>query len=92
MKDQLQEYTALVKGFMKKHYVLFLSLKVLKLLIVFFMFSCESKPEPSKIPDTIMIDTIQGNTPEDSVIYKNDEEETEDGEEENENPLVPQES
>ncbi len=91
MKDQLQEYMSLVKGFMKKHYLLFLSLKVLKILIVVLMFSCESKTErPSNVPDTIMVDSIEGNAPGDSILYKNEEEE-EDSEEDDGNPMVPQE-
>lgn len=90
MKNQLQGYMELVKNFMRKHYLLFLSVKLLKILIVLFLFSCGSSQEPSKLPDTILIDSIQGNTPEDSVIYKNEEEE-EDGEEDNSNPMVPEE-
>ncbi len=81
MKNQWQEYMDLVKGFMKKHYLLFLSLKVLKFLVIFFLFSCESKPVPSNIntPDTVMVDSINS-SPEDGVIFRNEEvEEKEEG-------------
>lgn len=91
MKNQLQGYMELVKNFMRKHYLLFLSAKVLKLLIVLFLFSCGSSQEPSQKPDTVLIDSIPGNAPEDSVIYKNEEEEEEEKEEENSNPMVPEE-
>ena len=91
MKNKMLDYMNLVKSFMRKHTLLFVSVKVLKLLVVLFFFSCEGKPESSKTPDTIKVDTINGNAPGDSVIYKN-EEEDDDKEEENNNPLVPQES
>ena len=92
MKNQLHDYLNLVKGFMRKNALLILSLKVLKVLIVVFLFSsCSGKPEPSSKPDTILVDSIPGNTPGDSVNFKNEEEE-EPKEENNENPLVPQES
>jgi hypothetical protein len=91
MKNQLQGYMELVKNFMRKHYLLFLSVKVLKLLIVLFLFSCGSSQDPAKLPDTILIDSLPGNSPADSIIFRNDEEEEEKEEEENSNPMVPEE-
>ncbi len=91
MKNKMLDYMNLVKGFMRKHTLLFVSVKILKLLIVLFFFSCGGKPETPKAPDTIMVDTVTGNAPGDSVIYKN-EEDDEDKDEDNNNPLVPQES
>ena len=92
MKKQLQESLVVAKNFMRKHSLLFISLKVLKLLIVLFLFSCGSKPEPSNTPDTILIDSIPDNAPGDSTNFRNEEEEEEEGEEGGDNPLVPQES
>ncbi len=93
MKKQLKESMESIKEFMRKNTLLIVSLKVLKLLIVFFLFSCGGKPESSKTPDTIRVDSINGNAPSDSVIYRNEEEEVEEGEEEDSgNSLVPQES
>ena len=79
-----------MKNFMRKHYLLFLSVKMLKLLIVLFLFSCGSSQEPAKLPDTILIDTLPGNSPADSIIFRNDEEE-EEKEDDNSNPMVPEE-
>lgn len=92
MKNQLQEYMDLAKGFMKKNYLLFLSLKVLKILLVLMFFSCEHKQAPVKAPDTVNVDTIMGNSPEDSILYRNNEDEEEEDEEQNQNPIVPEES
>ncbi|HVD99354.1 MAG TPA: hypothetical protein VNB90_14190 [Cytophagaceae bacterium] len=92
MKNQFQEYLNLVRGFMKKHYLFFISVKVLKFILVLFLLSCESKTGPSSIPDTVLVDTIQGNSPEDSVIYKNDDDDDDDKkEEDNNNPIAPEE-
>lgn len=92
MKNQIQEYMSLAKSFMKKNYLLFLSLKVLKILLVLMFFSCENKQAPVKIPDTVKVDTINGNAPEDSILYRNNEEDEEEEEEQNQNPIVPEES
>ena len=81
------------KSFMRKHFLLFSSLKVIKLLVVLCLFSCENKSNNSKALDTIYVDSIQGNSPGDSTNFKDiDEEEEEEDEEGGENPLVPQES
>ena len=98
MKKQLLDYMNLVKNFMRKHLLLMITIKVVKIAIVIFFFSCDGKSESSKDQDTILVDTIHGNSSEDSVIFKNDSEkennkdENDKEEEENSNPLVPQES
>ncbi len=91
MKNQFNDCMNQVKGFMRKHALLIVSAKVLKLLIVLFLFSCGGNPDSSKKPDTVRVDSIQGNSPQDSVKFKN-EEEDEKEDDDNGNPLVPQES
>ena len=84
---------SLAKDFMYKHRMIIISAKILKLLIVLFLVSCESKPEPSKKPDTVRVDSINGNSPEDSTKFKNDDDEDDDDkDDDNQNPMVPQES
>jgi hypothetical protein len=92
MKNQMHDYLDLVKGFMRKNALLIVSVKILKILIVIFLFSCSGKPEPSKVPDTILVDSIQGNSPGDSIDFKNEDEDEDEKEENNDNPMVPQES
>ncbi len=80
-----------VKNFMRKHILLIVSAKVLKLLLVLFLFSCSGKPaSDNKKQDTVKVNT---DMPGDTVIYKNNGEEEEESEDEdNGNPMVPQES
>ena len=94
MKNQFYNYLNLTKSFLRKHTLLFVSLKVLKVILVLCLFSCGSKSEKSGTQDTIFVDSIQDNSPGDSTNFKNFEEEEEEEEEEEggENPLVPQES
>lgn len=96
MKNQFQHYVSSTKVFMRKHALLFVTLKVLKVVLVFCLFSCGSKPENSGSMDTILVDSIQGNSPTDSTNFRNTDEEEEEEENEDEeggeNPLVPQES
>jgi hypothetical protein len=96
MKNSANSYIEVAKKIMRKHYLLFIALKVVKILVVVAMVSCSSSTESgaSNKPDTVKVDTIQGNAPEDSIIYKNnseDEEEME-GEDGSENSIVPEES
>jgi hypothetical protein len=73
MKEQLKDYIKLANDFMRKHYILFISLKVVKVLVVLFFLSCEHKGNTTKRPDTIKVDSIYGNHAEDSVIFRNQE-------------------
>jgi hypothetical protein len=92
MKNQFNEYMNLVKGFMRKNALLIISVKVLKLLLVLFLVSCGGKQSTDKKPDTVRVDSIGTDMPGDSTMFKNQEEDEEGEEEDNGNPMVPQES
>ena len=92
MKNFVQTYLPQLKIFMRKNALLMISVKVLKLLLVIFLMSCGSNTsEPAKTPDTILIDSMDASLPGDTtkIIY---DEEIEESEEEEENPIAPQES
>jgi hypothetical protein len=93
MKNQIDNCMNFWKNFMRKNGLLIVSVKVLKLLLVLFLFSCESKPGPTlKELDTIRVDSINGNSPEDSVNFKNEDEDEDKKQDEEQSPVVPAES
>lgn len=92
MKNFIQTYLPQLKAFMRKNALLMISVKVLKLVLVIFLMSCGSNStESAKAPDTILVDSTDASLPGDTTKIDFNED-AEDSEEEDENPIAPQES
>lgn len=94
MNAKFHKYLTESISYIRKNPLLFLSLKLLKVAIVFFFVACSSptnpKPAQETPPDTISVD-FDTDLPSDTLYYKLEEDE-EEMEEDEINPIMPQES
>jgi len=94
MNAKFHKYLTESISYIRKNPLLFLSLKLLKVATVFFFVACSSptnqKPTQETPPDTISVD-FDTDLPSDTLYYKLEEDE-EEKEEDEINPVMPQES